>query len=166
MEKKEKSWFRRHWILTIIIVLVIGGIIGTIFEGDSSNNLPASSDTNNQEIKQYTDATLYEMFLMFVSRDSTLTDIQKEEQFKQYKNKGIKGEGIIDNIDDVMLSDSIVVSIVNPENQFMRAATIYFDGSKKDSLQQFSVGDEINFEGRIESYSSLMGIVIKEAELK
>jgi len=160
---KQKSWFRRHWILTMVIILFILGGIGAMFQ-DTDN----SGNTNSQvtESKQYAEVDLYDLFFLFVSRDSALTDIQKEEQFKQYKNKLVKTSGVVKDIDNVMLSDNIVVSIISPENQFMRAATIYFDSSEKSKLLQISPYDEIEFNGRIETYSGLMGIVIKDAKLK
>ncbi len=43
-EIKNKNWFRRHWILTIIIIFIIMGGIGAIFSEEE-----IISTTNNQE---------------------------------------------------------------------------------------------------------------------
>ena len=164
-QEKQQSWFRKHWILTIIIVLVVLGIIGAAFSPESQDSNKTGT-TSQSESKQYTNEDLENLIFDFVSGDSTLTDIQKEEQFKQYKNKWIKGTGIVKDIDTVMMSDSIVVSIIRYDNQYLRGATIYFDSSQKDKLMDISVYDEISFDGRIETYNSLGGIIIKEAVVK
>lgn len=47
VETKKKNWFRRHWILTIILGIVVLGIIAGMFGGDSQSN--SSSTENNQQ---------------------------------------------------------------------------------------------------------------------
>ncbi len=181
-EVKEKNWFARHWIVSIFLGLIIFGIIGAMFGGDSESNLTGNAvneqladnviglgedgKTTTTNSKQYTAEDLYTLIDYFVSSYSPYTDLQKEEEFKQFKGKWIKTSGIVDEIDEVIFSDNLVVGLVNPENQFLRGATIYFDESEREGLLGLSKYDEINFEGRIEDYGSFMGIIIKDAELR
>jgi len=167
-ETKKKNWFRRHYVWTTILVLIIIGIIGAIFSEDTANGTNIQTNDNSQPTKEYTDKGVYDLWVDFISRDSPLTDLQKEKNFKQYKNKWIKSSGEVDKIDEVGFgSNNIVVGIASPEEfSFSRAATLYFDESYKSQLINYGVGDEISFEGRIEQYSGLMGIVIKDVELR
>jgi len=50
MAKGEKSWFRRHWILTIIGVVIILAIFGGIMSGDESSlGETNTGETNTEE---------------------------------------------------------------------------------------------------------------------
>ncbi len=49
---KEKNWFRRHWILSIIIGIFIIGIVGSIF--DSGNTSSISGNAVNEETQEET----------------------------------------------------------------------------------------------------------------
>jgi hypothetical protein len=42
MEEKKKSWFRKHWILSIFLGLILLGIISTVF-----NNLTGNKGVSN-----------------------------------------------------------------------------------------------------------------------
>ena len=175
----KKNWFRRNWILTILIILTIMVLIGSFFDSSSDNvqtntNIPTNTNRyTNEDLEtniptntnEYTNEDLEVLTFKFVSRNSDLTDLQKEEQFKQYKNKWIKGVGIVKSISEVALSDNIAVGIESSDNPYLRGATIYFGGSEKSNLLKISAGEAISFEGRIESYNSLLGIIIKEAKL-
>lgn len=166
-EIKKKNWFRRHWIVSIILGLFVLGIIGAMFSDTSSDS--NTQTTNNQPpAKEYIDKDIYDLWFDFISRDSPYTDLQKEENFKQYKNKWIKSSGEVEKIDEVGFgSSNIVVGIASPEEfSFSRAASLYFDESYKNQLINYGVRDEISFEGRIEQYSGLVGIVVKDVELR
>lgn len=59
-EIKKKSWFRRHWILTIILIIVILGVIGIIVPKEDNSNTGGlkminsnTGDSNAQETKTY-----------------------------------------------------------------------------------------------------------------
>lgn len=45
MPEKNKSWFRRHWILTILFIIIILAIIGSVFSSNSTDN--QSSNPND-----------------------------------------------------------------------------------------------------------------------
>jgi len=161
-EIKNKSWFRRHWIISMILGLVILFAIGIMFgEGELSDD---EYESPNQ-LKTYVNEDLYELIVLFVN-DDYYTDLQKKEEFKQYKNKWIKSSGSVMEIDDVIMSSNIVVGIINPDNIYLRGATIYFKSSEKDKLLEIDKYSEISFEGRIEDYGSFMGIIIKDAVVR
>ena len=138
------------------------GFIGVVTEKNEPTGQAIKSDT----LKTYTNEDLYTLIFNFVGSSSPYTELQKEEQFKNYKGKWIKDLGVVKEVDTVMLSDNIVVAIINPDNTYLRGATIYFKPSEKEKLLETNLYDEINFEGRIEDYNGFMGIIIKDAELR
>lgn len=168
MKEKKKNWFRRHpiWsgIISIIIVLFV---IFIAFPSDNSSTKGVNTQQPQEQadIRAYVDEDIYELWILFISRDSPYTDLQKEENFKQYKNKWIKSSGVVSEIDDGLFG-SIIVSIESPDNPYLRAATLYFDDFYKDELLNYRIYDEINFEGRIESYNGLVGVIVKDVELR
>ena len=165
---EDKNWFRRHWIISIFLGLFVIGIIGAISEEtDSGITGKVTQEKYTEKTAssvEYTDTDLDTLILEFVSDYSDYTDLQKEEEFKKYKGKSLKSLGLVKEIDTVMLSDSLVVRIFNPENQYLTGATIYFDESEKSKLLAIEKYDEISFEGEISDYGSLMGIIIRNAK--
>ena len=143
-------------------------MVGNIFEENNeitiTGNVVDGSSTNAQNTRQYIEDDLTTLIIHFTSYDSPYTDLQKEEEFKKYKGKLLKGNEIVMEVKEVMLSSNLVIATINPVNQYLRGATIYFDASQKDKLLQLDKYDEINFEGRVEDYGSLMGIIIKDAK--
>ena len=166
MIEKKKNWFRRHPIWTgIIIFFSIFFVIGTALDLRDDLEDEEGDEWEEDIQRQYVKEDLYELIVLFVNNDY-YTELQKEEEFKNYKDKWIKSSGAVKEVKTVMLSNSIVVVIINPNNIYLRGATIYFKSSEKDKLLEINPHDEISFEGRIESYGSLMGIIIKDAELR
>ena len=125
-------------------------------------------NTNTETIiqKEYISISLDDLIFDFVSQYSELTDLQKEENFKDYDNKYIQDSALVKDIDTVFLSDSIVVRTINPENEYLTGATIYFESSEKEKLLSLNKYDEIIFEGIIQDYNGFLGIVIKDAIVK
>lgn len=160
-----QEWAQNHKIIVILIIIfAFGFVISTSVNMTDNKNVKSSNRII--ESKQYINENIYDLWITFISRSSTLTDLQKEEEFKKYNNKLIKSSGIISSIDEVGFgSSNIVVGIESPENPYLMAGTLYFDGSYKNQLINYGIGDEINFEGRIETYNSLMGIIIKDTVL-
>lgn len=159
-DKTKKNWFRRHWIISIFLAILVVGVIWAMFSGESA------SDTinSNENSKQYTDEDLYTLIYLFVDDDSSYTDLQKKDEFKNYKGKWIRSSGIVKDIDEGLMG-GITTSIEHSDNYLLNGATLYFDTSEKEKLLQIGKGGEINFEGRIEGYSSFIGIMIKDATL-
>lgn len=64
MKENQKSWFRRHWILSIFLGLIVLGIIGSLFRGDSEQTdltgkvidegIQNASEVENQEQQDQT----------------------------------------------------------------------------------------------------------------
>ncbi len=58
-ETKQKNWFRRHWVLTIILGIIVLGIIGGMFGNDTSNTETQTSSGNGgikatpEQVKTY-----------------------------------------------------------------------------------------------------------------
>ena len=48
-ETKKKNWFRRHWIISILLVILILGMFGAMFGGENSTN----QESNKEPAKTY-----------------------------------------------------------------------------------------------------------------
>ena len=162
------------WIKKILLAFFVLAIIGAILGNDTKNETPDTSQNQNVNSntnvgtttqKEYVSVSLDNLILDFVSKTSPLTDLQKTEKFKNYDNKFIKDSAIVKEIDTVALSNSIVVRTINPENEFLNGATIYFKSSEKTKLLNLSKYDDVKFDGKIEDYNSLLGIVIMDASI-
>lgn len=166
-EITEKNWFLNHPFLTWLIVMFSIGILMSFVPSDNQNYSSTPSETTSKTKtiqKAYVDEDLTDLIFKYVSMNSIMTDIQKKESFKQIKGKYIQSEGIVIEVNEAF--GTPVVAIMNPENEFLRGATIYFKKSEKDKLLNIGKYDSIDFEGKIEDYGSFMGIIIHEAEVK
>lgn len=166
-EVHENNWFLNHPFWTWLIVLFVIGISISLIPSNNQNYSTTQSESINKAKtvqKAYVDEDLMDLILKYVSMNSMMTDIQKKESFKQIKGKYIKSDGIVIEVNEAF--GTPVVAIMNPENEFLRGATIYFKKSEKDKLLNIGKYDSINFEGKIEDYGSFMGIIIQEAELR
>ncbi len=166
-EISKQNWFRKHWIISIILGIFILGMIGFMFNTESDNHSTKTSKSSGiTNLRSYIDEDLYTLIYLFVSDYSSYTELQKEEEFKQYKNKWIKTSGIVKEIDDMIIGQEIVVRIEHPDNYLLSGATLYFKPSEKDRLLEINKYDEINFEGRLKNYNSFLGIMIDDVELR
>lgn len=179
IETKQKNWFKRHWIVTIILLVVLLIIINTIIFGSTSQNPPKSgivlSDNQKESAqKQYVKENIYELMPLFVHNlgyDLTTlqrkeAELNRKENFNEnYKDKWIKSSGDITEV-NMINSNSIVVKIVDPSSLYADSgATIYFSSADREELSKVNLYETITFEGRIDSYDSDSGIVIKDAKL-
>lgn len=83
MKENQKSWFRRHWILSIFLGLIVLGIIGSLFGGDSDSDLTGESikepsneevTTSNQDLGQETNKKAQENI---DSSDNWIDDLEE-----------------------------------------------------------------------------------------
>jgi len=185
-EKKleDGNWLKKHWLLAsilfIISFIIFISIIINLFNSDkntsntsdgrlrlmgkdeelvssSSNNVQTSSGSSSK-IKGIEEVDLYELEGLFCSYNSPYTNLQKEEEFKRYKDKWIETSVIVDEIYEGWLG-GLYVTALTPD------ITIYFKESEKDKLLKINKYDEISFTGRIDRYS-ILGISLEDAELK
>ena len=168
-KEKQKNWFRRHWIITIFLVLLAVGFITSLvpdeaFYPTNPDNKPLGSDSNSAS-KGYVEEDLYTLIALFVSSNSPYTDLQKEEMFEAYKDKWIRSSAVVKEIDEGVLR-GLVVRVGHPDNSLLNGATLYFKDSEKDKLLGVGMGEEITFEGKIMSYSDFIGIMVEDAELR
>jgi len=165
------------WIKKFLFAFVILAIIGALLGDDTTNNSPINNSLNPKSTSQntnlertnqneYVSESLDDLIFDFVSRDSQYTDLQKKEMFENYDNKLIKDFAMVKDIDTLSLSDGIVVRAINPENEFITGATIYFKPTEKEKLLKFDKYDEVKFEGKITNYNRLLGIIIMDAVVK
>jgi len=157
---KEDNWFLDHPFLTWLIILFSIIILLVIITPDDQS-YPTDNNKATTVQKTYVNESLTKLILKYVSSSSMMTDMQKEESFKQIRGKYIRDKGIVTEVSESF--GTPIVAIMNPENEFLSGATIYFKKTEKDKLLDVRKYNSIKFEGKIESYNSLLGIIIHDA---
>lgn len=159
-------------VLSLVLVVVVSGCVSQEASAPSTGvpknpvNANGSEGIQSKVSSDITaNATLDNLFYQFVSELSDLTDLQKEAKWKEYEGKYIKDSALVKDVKYEPLT-GYVVSIGNIENQFSRGATIYFKDSEKDKLLHIQKDDVITFYGKLSDYSKILGIVIKDAEVR
>lgn len=174
---KEKVNFEISKNLKITIIFIGFIVFGIFVNTDTTphnaqtfNDIQTTTQAPNTETKliekEYINEDLYDLIYTYVVMDSELTDLQKEDQF----NKNIKGK-YFKSIDDGIVLEvtesfgTPVVRLMNPDNEFLTGATIYFKKSEKEKLLSLTKYSSISFEGIVSDFGSFMGIIIRDAEL-
>lgn len=149
---KPKNWFMKHKIITIILVLVILFIIGSIFGGNNGTSQVSDLRTNSNEPQKEVVAPIQ------------ITSIQLSEEYDankvaadaKYKGKILEVTGIIDNIGKDILDDPYVVLKGTPTKLF--GIQCMFKKSDEQKLINLSKGSEITLTGKVSG--ELIGNVI------
>jgi hypothetical protein len=79
-ETKKQNWFRRHWIISIFLGIMVLGAIGSIF--DSGNEKVIGDNSNNNVIKlggsQSQNSTVSSTSLKYTSSDVQQMSLSKK----------------------------------------------------------------------------------------
>jgi hypothetical protein len=169
-------------LIAIVVVVIIGFLFGFGGSDVDKNTVTGQSDSEkslggetalegtiaSQGTREYTNDNL-DMLMDIFDSDSSYTDLQKGDLLKEYNGLWIKTSGTVHAIGSIVDTTrnprDTVVTLKNPENQFLKGASVYFDESYKDELAKIGKGDDIRFEGRIDGYSNFYGIIIEDAEV-
>jgi hypothetical protein len=140
------------------------------FSSNENSNL--GYEQLNTEIEEYIDVSLYDLISYFSKEieniDDKATSLQKterlneiEEEFNEdYKGKWIKDSAKIYSISNSLYDNKISVGLyIGLGEQYGKIEFLDFDISQKDELLKYKKGDEINFEGELESFDYLFGTV-------
>jgi len=139
-EIKKKNWFRRHWIITIILGFVVLGIIGAITSPDGSEQTEKSSEIPEQ--------TLFNIGETFVVDDVSfrVNGVSTKSEVGDYildSFFGEKADGIFYIIDltlenkaqeskDIFMEQFKLIDNQGRKFDYDTAAEIYYD--EKDAI--------------------------------
>lgn len=136
-----------------------------------SNNYAPSNNVNSKDVQnspEFINEDLYEILYKFTNPQSSMTDLQKKEEWKKYKGKYVKSSAIIDSVDKNFFGKYVVLASELPKGQFDIGSdyAIFFKDSQKDKLLKLSKGDRIYFSGRLADYhTTFENLDIKDAVL-
>src|SRR6185295_1043489 len=118
-QNKKKNWFVRHYFISAVLVLVIFGIFSS---QSGSKSVPADE-------KSWVDISCVEFHEIF-GIGSKLSDLQKDEKFKDYKDKWVKWEGEVASVGETFGSLQLQVKCL--KNTFVSDAIVTFPDSAKE----------------------------------
>ncbi len=174
-EASEQNWFRRHWIISIFLGLMVLGIIGSMFgenDNQSNSNLTGNvinENSNNNAIKlgdnspqatttpiQTANKPEYDLEMtteQIFNEFDGLSDIQTEEKIKEFKDKRIKTSLYVSKIDKASLSSQYVaMEMYEYPYNLMPYVKAFFPAEEKDNLLETNIGDTIVFSGEFVAY--------------
>ena len=169
--QKKPNWFRRHPIITGIIVLILlSGVIDAFKNDKPMSNVSQTSPTAQAEIrKDEPTATQTPAKEEIKPMTVVLADFVKEFDDNQlsaeskYKNKLVSFSGYIKNIsEDVMGSPYLAIQPVADEYYFDTYVQCYF--KNKNDLMSIKNGQMIEVTGKVES-QSLGNVLIKDCSI-
>ena len=112
--------------------------------------------TTNQ--MNYIDEELVVILAIF-SSDSSLTDLQKDELWNlNYNGRNIKDKIYVHDVDKNMFGTYVVLGDILPRSKYKIGSDValFFKNSEKNKLLGYSVGDILEFEGKLDSYGGFM----------
>ncbi len=147
----QRNWFRRHPILTGVLILVIIGIVGSASGGSKNTETTngGSQSSQKQEVKQ--EPTIIEASALVSEFDKN-----KLSANEKYKDKLVQTTGYIKNIsNDVTGSYYLSLNPNNDQYYFGTTITCYF--AEKDELTSLSNGESVTVQGTMQEMT--LGIV-------
>lgn len=127
-ETKQKSWFKRHWIITtILIIFIVFGVLGIIF--DNSNN-PSSQTQEKSGLKLIGE----ENNAINEGKNTTMSSEKESDETTECTGKIFEQTCINKKIDDcTKLCAGADVNIPVIKNECHSACyQVYYYGGEKD----------------------------------
>jgi len=164
-EIKNKNWFARHRIITLLILINLFGffwmiISPSIYLADNSSSSDKPSSSVNQPVQEvYLNKTYNDLFSIF-SDDSTYTDLQKENIFNnQYKGRYVKWTGEVYDIDASILDNIRLYTKQRGRGQYDFSgsdAVIYMNKDQYNKLLQLHKGDEVTYSAKLDGFGGFI----------
>ena len=152
-----RNWFVRHKIITVILIIILLGIIGSAMGGDSTNNV---SQKNNVIQNEKTDSQGVSQEIEFIEitamKLSQEYDDNKVAADAKYEDKFLKVSGVIDDIGKDIL-DNPYVTLEGPESMFFGVQCM-FPKNDESKLIDLSKGQNVTLTGKLSG--ELIGNVI------
>ncbi len=115
--EKGKNWFRRHWIITIILALIVLGLIGSLFD---SEGIEGSSQQQNSEDEA---PVLFSIGETFVVDDVAFT-------VNKVSTKSELGESILDSFFGEKADGVFYIVDLTLENKAQESKDIFLEQFK------------------------------------
>lgn len=144
METKTPNWFGKHKVLTVIIVLIVLGTIGSLSKKDntstSNNVVDNNSNTSNNEIapkEEVIKITAKELMSEYKANEIAADNL--------YKGKLLEVSGNVDNIGKDIL-DSPYITLKT--NEMFDTVQCMIKDSEVDKASILKEDDSIILEGK------------------
>jgi hypothetical protein len=129
--------------IMVILVLAMGG------EETEKTKTTTEATVVKQPLKlEILDISYFDFDSIFGST-SSLTDIQKEEEWKKYEGKIVKWEGSVVDVDKML--GSYQVTFKHKPYTFTYDVLVTYDKSMKDKLMTIQKGDYVTYTGKLKS---------------
>lgn len=138
----------------IFFVLAIGAIM--------------AMDTGNQQQEAQVAALAvsdlaFEALDVIYNLESTYTDLQKEEEWKNYEGKKVKWTGEVSSIDEMF--GTMTLQVKMKPDTFTSDLLIRLKESEREKALQFKEGDSVTFIGVLSEWGTLLPITLSEGEI-
>lgn len=155
-------------ILLIFGIFFLFGIIQSInlpyyfsdnYREDQEIRKQLAAERNKAPEKTYLEEDLTSILFKFTNPQSSLTDLQRKELWKNYNDQLIKGTAYVEKVDQNMFGQYVILANIMPKGEFDfgNDLAIFFKSSEKDKLLKVSKGSSIQFEGKLDAYHSTLG---------
>lgn len=163
MSKEDKSWFLKHPIFSVFLLIFVLGLFMGFIRGLTGN----VSKTQYQPQKVYVDKSYQELKEIFRG-SSKYTDIQKDKIFdEQLKGRYVEWNGKINDIDTSMLDNLRLYVNIKENIIFDDRVVVYMNKDQYNKLIQLNKDDDVTFSGKFDSYGTILGVTFyfKDGEL-
>ena len=179
MEKQKKPWYKRWWAITLFSIFVFG-IIGELLTNNEKPTEKAQevatqkpTETLKQEVKSQEPlkssepakpkivSTSFEDF--YIICDSQATSLQKEEEFKKFKNQYVEWEGEVMSISESLGNYNLHVK--HCPNTFVSDVSIVMKDDQKDKLLKYRESDTIKYRAKLFRIGDILGVFGNEGEV-
>jgi len=157
--------------IAIIIILIFGDSWDEAAEKQrllTEQAMKEDSETRtNQQQKVYVDVDYNKLKSLF-STNSEYTDLQKDKIFnEQYKGKYVKWTGKVKNVDTSVLGNLKLYVVYKEGLLFDDYVLVYMNQDQYNNIIKLNKGDEINFSGKFNSYTTTLGVTFyfKDGEI-
>ena len=148
---------RKHSLSTGVLLLFVLLAFGSVDSPDSTTN--NSSDSNSSEVSSISWAEVNQIYNL----DSKVTELRKEEEWKQFNGKRIQWTGTVSSISDSFGILSLQIKM-NPDT-FTSDLLINLNENQRSKAIDYSEGDRITFSGLLEDWGTLMPITLSDGEI-
>lgn len=151
----QRNWFRKHPVLTVILVLILIGIIGSAAGSGKSSSTASPVATGSNQTQPTTSVTQQ---ALAVDATSLIGEYDKNKLSAQdkYTDKLLKTTAFINNISsDITGSYYLSLNPTSAQDYFGTSIQCYFND--KNQLTPLSKGQQVTIQGTMQDMS--LGIV-------
>jgi hypothetical protein len=159
------STFRKcpQWIQGLVgffIVIVIAlAILGAYNQYSESKGSNSSEEVHEHEVREHT--VSWDELDRIYNVSSSYTDLQKDERWKEFKNKKIKWTGTVTDIKDSFLGGLSITVRMN-RTTLVADAIVHLRDSEKNKALNIRKEDKVHFSGVLKDWGSIVPFSIED----